>query len=146
MPNVPLRAGTKILVSGHPATLTFDATVNFTDLPNEQAIVESLMNDPHNYGLNKDLYVAPVVEEGASEPWIKYDEETDSVSAPGYVTDMQFVGTTSGPVVDTAEVIELAVDPVDPLKLEKPKRKSTKKAASKPVKEKAKQKVKKGKK
>lgn len=141
MPNVPLKAGTKILVSGHKAVLTNDAEVDFVDLPNEQAIVESLQNDPHNFGLNKGLYVSTPEKQDESEsvePWIVYDDDTKTVSAPGYKTE-GVVEVQADVPDDNVERIELTVDKPESLPKTKPK-----KASSKPVKRKAEKKVKKG--
>lgn len=81
---VPLRPGTKVLVSGHPAILTDDYQFDFIDLATLQSIGESIRNDPHNFGLNQHLHVEP--ESQAVEPWITYDDETRTVSMPGYKT------------------------------------------------------------
>lgn len=77
---VNLRPGTKVLISGHSATLCTDGEFEF-DLPTAQAVGESLMNDAENFALNRHLIdepedlwcVSPDTKE--AEPEVRVDTE-----------------------------------------------------------------------
>lgn len=139
---VPLRPGTKVLVSGHPAVLTDDLQFDFVDLSTTQAIGESIRNDAHNFGLNQHLHVEP--EPQAAEPWITYDEETETVSAPGYRTDPYDENMDRVRVPEKAAA--LPKPKVQPKQESKVKAAPKKRATSKPVIGKAKKTATKGKK
>lgn len=137
---VPLRPGTKVLVSGHPAVLMDDLQFDFTDLPTVQAIGESIRNDAYNFGLNRHLHIEP--ESQAIEPWITYDEETETISVPGYRRD--YDENMDRVRVPEHRIAALPKPEVQPKQEAKVKAAPKKKATRKPVVEKAKKTATKG--
>jgi len=125
---VNLRPGTKVLVSGHPAVLTELGEFEF-DLPDAQCVAESLQNDAHNFALNSHL-MPPPLEEGAAEPWITYDEETETLIAPGFKTDISRAQKTTG-AKSIASKSALKKKPIKAVKAAT--KKQTQKVSSKPA-------------
>jgi hypothetical protein len=143
---VNLRAGTKVLISGHPATLCIDGEFEF-DLPTAQAVGESLMNDTDNFALNRHLIDDQPANFGAGK--VRLDDAGNVVvkeDQPKVVEDQATCKDTDGAIF-TQPIKKDNAAPKKPVK-NKPAKKATKKpkAASKPVVVKAKMKAKKGKK